>query len=425
MLTPLHKIILIGVFCLAVVVLLGRLAWRLWSSRQPKLPPRRPMAALPVSTFASSFTPDTFKPAPIMRTEDDSLLIPAGPITNAIAPVAMATALYTAPPPPSYVAPTPVAMASSTIPETAPTSTFHAYAHRQTNLTPLAMVRPDEVTTDESDYVFGPGITPAMASLLPESDERRQVLTKQLQNAGYYTPHAWHNLSAVRWFGIAMSLVVFGSLLLIAPPQFEPWMMAGLVVGPLLAWSMPSLWIRNRAADRLGEIERGMPDMLDLLNMCVGQGMTVPTSLKRVGEELAPVYPALSKELQIVTEQARIGTLSQALEAFSRRVDAPEVHSFTSLLNQTERMGTSVSDALVEYSDNMRESLRQRADQKANTATFKLLFPTVLLLMPAVYLFLLGQPIIELSNFFSGRGREILSRGARPPAVRTLNQFNR
>jgi tight adherence protein C len=96
---------------------------------------------------------------------------------------------------------------------------------------------------------------------------------------------------------------------------------------------------------------------------------------------------------------------------FSRRVDVPEVHSFTSLLVQTERMGTSISEALTEYSDNMRETMRQRADEKSNAAAFKLLFPTVLCLMPAVYLFLLGPAIIELSNFFNRGGREILNRG--------------
>jgi tight adherence protein C len=132
-----------------------------------------------------------------------------------------------------------------------------------------------------------------------------------------------------------------------------------------------------------------------------------------VSRELDPVYPALSKELKIVTDQARVGTLDQALRGFSNRVDIPEVHSFTSLLIQTERMGTSMSEALTEHSDNMRESFRQRADERANAATFKLLFPTVLCLMPAVFMFLLGPAAIQLNDFFSGRGQEILGSSGR------------
>jgi tight adherence protein C len=199
------------------------------------------------------------------------------------------------------------------------------------------------------------------------------------------------------------------ALLIIVPEDLEPWAMLGVIVLPLVGWSLPTLWVRSRAKSRLEEMSRGMPDMLDLLNMCVSQGMTVPTALLRVCRELDAVYPALAKELRIVTEQSRVGTLDRALRGFSNRVDIPEVHSFTSLLIQTEQMGTSMSEALAEHSDSMRESFRQRADEKANSATFKMLFPTVLCLMPAVFLFLLGPAVIELNDFFHGRGQEILN----------------
>lgn len=260
---------------------------------------------------------------------------------------------------------------------------------------------------DDSDYVLG-AATPSLAELLPESDERKEAVAASLKNAGFYSAHAWHNLAAIRCLGIILPILVCGGLLLIVPEQLEGYVLGAMVVLALLGWSLPTIWIRGRAKRRLEEMGRGMPDMLDLLNMCVSQGMTVPTALARVSKELDPVYPALSKELKIVTDQARIGTLDQALRGFSNRVDLPEVHSFTSLLIQTERMGTSMSEALTEHSDNMRESYRQRADEKANAATFKLLFPTVLCLMPAVFMFLLGPATIELNDFFTGRGREIL-----------------
>jgi tight adherence protein C len=150
-----------------------------------------------------------------------------------------------------------------------------------------------------------------------------------------------------------------------------------------------------------------------MLNMCVSQGLTIPEALRRIVRDLRGAYPALAQELRIVSEQAAIGNMHHALDNFSRRMDIPEVHSFTSLLTQTEKMGTSISEALATYSDNMRESLRQRADEKGNRATFQLLFPTVLCLMPAVYLFLLGPAIIDLSNFFNAGGRDALDQGTR------------
>ncbi len=265
----------------------------------------------------------------------------------------------------------------------------------------------DEVFSDGSDLTYGP-LTTTLAAMLPESDERRRELTRALQNAGEYGRHAWHNLSATRMLGIFLPILFCGLMLVLGPPQLEILFVAGVVILPILGWALPTMIIRSRAAERLREISNGMPDMLDLLNMCVSQGMAVPKALGRVGRELAPVYPALSKELRIVNEQARIGSLQQALVSFSQRVDVPEVHSFTSLLVQTERMGTSMSEALVDYSDSMRETMRQRSDQSANAATFKLLFPTVLCLMPAVFLFLLGPAVIQLTDFATGQGRQIL-----------------
>ena len=265
----------------------------------------------------------------------------------------------------------------------------------------------DAVLGDGSDLVFGP-VTTTLSSMLPESDDRRRELTRTLQNAGYYGRNAWHNLASIRYLGIFLPIIFCGLMLVFGPPRLEPLLIAGIVFLPLVGWALPTLIVRNKAGVRLQEISNGMPDMLDLLNMCVSQGMTVPKALGRVGGDLEPVYPALAKELKIVTEQSRIGSMDQALTGFSQRVDVPEVHSFTSLIIQTDRMGTSMSDALVDYSDSMRETMRQRSDQKANSATFKLLFPTVLCLLPAVYLFLLGPAVIQLSDFYTGRGREVL-----------------
>lgn len=261
---------------------------------------------------------------------------------------------------------------------------------------------------DNSDYVFG-GMTPLFSSLLPESESRQQEIRKELQHAGYYQPHALQNLNAIRYVSIMIPMIGLGILFVLAPRQLELPFLLGMVALMIVGWAVPRLWVRGQARDRRSQIEKGLPDVLDLLNMCVSQGMTPLSALKRVTQELKDVYPEITEELRIVSEQAEIGTLHQALENMRNRLDIPDVHSFTNLLLQTERMGTSVSIALSEYAERMRESLRQRADQKANQASFKLLFPTVLCLMPAVYMFLLGPSVIELTDFFSGRNQIVNS----------------
>lgn len=278
----------------------------------------------------------------------------------------------------------------------------------------------DVPTVDTSDYSYG-AATPILASFLPEGDEGRRLLTRELKQAGDYAPHARENLAATRFLFMMGSLLIGGVCVLMAPRSVERVLLVGTLVMTALGWSVPSLLVKSRAKSRRTEIERAIPDMMDMLNMCVSQGLTVPDSLSRISIDLKPVYPALAQELSIVVDQAKVGTLGEALQNFAERIDLPQVDSFTSLLIQTERMGTSVSDALTDYSDTMRESLRQRADERANQASFSLLFPTVLCLMPAVFLFLMGPAAIELSKFTNAGGLRALGEGRQ--AVRGANRL--
>ncbi len=271
----------------------------------------------------------------------------------------------------------------------------------------------DEVPAyDTSDYVAGRA-TPALAEMLPDSPESRKQWKRDLRTAGFLSPRAWQNFAAVRYLLVAGSMLLLGLALVLVPRQLELPVLIALVVVPLLCWAVPALYVRSRIADRRNRIEAGMPDFVDMLNMCVSQGLTLTSSFRRISRQLAEPYPELATEIGIVLEQAEIGSLRQALENFADRVDSPAVNSLTTLLIQTDRMGTSVSDALREYSDGVRESQRQRADERANRASFRLLFPTVLCLMPAVYLILLGPAVNELNRFFNAPdgGRALIQQG--------------
>jgi len=272
----------------------------------------------------------------------------------------------------------------------------------------LPRLAPGELANaDVGDYIFGSTLTPALAAAFPESQTKHEVIKKELIEGGHYEPHAWQNLSALRYLGLMLPLIVFGLALVFfgtGTPQTDLYWMAAMVIGSVAGWALPRLIVKSHVARRRSEIEHSLPDVIDLLNMCVSQGLTIHSALARVSWEIAEVFPVMAQELNIVTIQSDMDTLEHALDNLNRRIDLPELHSLSSLLIQTERMGTNVSDALTDYSDGMRATLQQRADQKANTATFKLLFPTVLCLMPAVYMFLLGPAVVELSDFFKSGG---------------------
>ena len=284
---------------------------------------------------------------------------------------------------------------------------------------PKNQIVPEDLPMRDGEMFFG-RITPAVAQLLPESAARREVQRKNLMGAGYLSRASWINLTAIRFVLAFLSIVLVGYFLIVLPPAAEPWLVAMLVIAPLLAWAIPPLIVSFRASERKIDIERGLPDVLDMMNMGVSQGLTVPQSLKRISREIGSVHPALAKELQLVNQQAEVGSMPQALRNFSQRIDSSEVNSFTSLLIQSEVTGTSISRSLTEYSDGIRSSLKERADARANLASFQLLFPVALCLMPSVFLFLLGPAIVQFSDFYDNQAQQLQQ--SRQDAIRSLDQ---
>ncbi len=392
------------IFLAVGIITAGWYLWRLM---------RRPAAHdIPVQNIPVPRSVDVDsipKPAPVPLKVERMVTQPAPELTPSLEPVLVAAAQEVAP----SIDRTYELESRS---EPAPLNR-DAYARATTFESINAARRPNRLPSvdpadlplaDNSDYVFG-SLTPILSALFPETEARQQEIRKELRHAGYYQPHALQNLNAIRYVSIMLPLIGLGFLFVLSPRQLELPFLLTMVALMIVGWAVPRLWVRAQARDRRSQIEKGRPDVLDLLNMCVSQGMTPLAAMNRVTRELHDVYPEISEELKIVAEQAQIGTMQQALENLRNRLDIPEVNSFANLMLQTERLGTSVSVALAEYAERMRESLRQRADQKANQASFKLLFPTVLCLMPAVYMFLLGPSIIELTDFFSGRNQVVNS----------------
>ncbi|MEY3173675.1 MAG: hypothetical protein RLZZ436_1589 [Planctomycetota bacterium] len=287
------------------------------------------------------------------------------------------------------------------------------------DVSPLPRPAPEELPMHPDDFAFGPA-TAAIAQLLPETSRRRERQRKSLTAAGYRSRAAWINLAAIRFVLAFFALTLLGALLIMAPPVLEPYVIGAIVLIPLLLWALPPLLITFRATERTEDIERGLPDVMDMLNMGVSQGLTLPVAMKRVVSEIRAVHPALASELQLISQQTEVSSLPLALRNFGQRVESPEVAAFTSLLIQAETTGTSVSRALTDYSDSMRASLKERADTRANAASFQLLFPVSLCLMPSVFLFLMGPAIVQISDFYGTRRVE-LDQG-REEALRVIDQ---
>ncbi len=152
---------------------------------------------------------------------------------------------------------------------------------------------------------------------------------------------------------------------------------------------LPSLWLDARKSGRQNEMRRALPDALDLMVVCVEAGYAINASVARVSEEFAGKSPVLSAEFGLVTAETRAGkSLTEALRGLSERTGVDDVSSLVALLVQTERFGTSVANALRVHADAMRIRRMQRAEERAQKAPLKLIFPATLIFAALMMIFM-------------------------------------
>jgi tight adherence protein C len=162
---------------------------------------------------------------------------------------------------------------------------------------------------------------------------------------------------------------------------FWPMVMMGCILG----YFMPSVYLSRRIAGRQVEHRSGFPDFMDLLVVCADAGLSMEAALDRVGRELADSYRSLSANIHMATLEMRAGrTLSETLDHLADRLGLEEARSFATLLQQSEKLGSSLTEALRVYSDDMRHQRLSRAEEKAYSLPAKLSVPLTLCVFPVV-----------------------------------------
>ena len=214
--------------------------------------------------------------------------------------------------------------------------------------------------------------------------DKRQ-LRQRLVQAGFLDPRAVAFFFIAR---LAAAAVLAGVGLLFAPLLFSgpdgiDWMAAW--VAGLLGYFLPSVYVSRRIAARTTEHRTGFPDFMDLLVVCADAGLSMEAALDRVGRELSDSYPSLSANVYMTTLEMRAGrNLSEALEHFGDRLGLEEARSFATLLQQSEELGSSLTDALRVYSDDMRHKRMSRAEEKAYSLPAKLSVPLMVCIFPVI-----------------------------------------
>jgi tight adherence protein C len=160
---------------------------------------------------------------------------------------------------------------------------------------------------------------------------------------------------------------------------------------------IPDMVISRLVKNRKESLQRGLPDALDLAVVSVEAGLGLDQSLVRIGQELKPVYPALSDELNLYSLEVNAGKKrADALRNLGKRTDVDDIKSFVTVLIQTDRFGTSISQSLRVFADTMRTKRRQRAEEHAAKMNIKMIPPLVFFIFPAIFVVVLGPGIIEI-----------------------------
>lgn len=236
-----------------------------------------------------------------------------------------------------------------------------------------------------------------LETVLPKSQSEVSVTLQRLIRAGY------RNESTVNVFygckvliPVLLCAVAFFTKLANLSPFFVYAMC--LAVG----FMAPDFWLGKKIAARQKRIRRGLPDVLDLLVICVEAGLSLDQATARTAQELHNALPDLCDELNVVVLEQRAGRpRADAWKNMVERTDEESVRNMVSMLVQSEQLGTSVARTLRVHSDTMRTQRVQSVEEQAAKTSVKLVFPLVFFIFPALFLVTLGPAAIVMSESFS------------------------
>jgi tight adherence protein C len=162
---------------------------------------------------------------------------------------------------------------------------------------------------------------------------------------------------------------------------------------------LPQMWLSSRVRQRQGEIIKSLPDSFDLITTCVEAGLGLDAALTRVAEKVKGPF---SEDLSATLREIGMGrNRAEALRELADNTGVADLNLFVNAVIQAEQMGTSIGQVLRVQSDQMRVRRRQRAEEIANKAPVKMIFPLVICILPTLFIVIMGPAAIQLLQSFN------------------------
>ncbi len=217
-------------------------------------------------------------------------------------------------------------------------------------------------------------------------DTKDAALRQRLIAAGFtstYAPRVYTLFRLMMVIGLPIFCLAFFWLAKSSPSMIRLYFT--LVVAAAMGLYLPSLFIRAKADRRQQELVNGFPDALDLMLVCVEAGLGLEAAFSRVGMEMITSRPLLAEQFGAVVLELRAGRSQEdALRRMADRAGADDIRAFSTLLVQSTKLGTSISQTLRTYASEMREKRRMRAEEKAHRLPVLLSIPLVACMLPTM-----------------------------------------
>lgn len=262
-------------------------------------------------------------------------------------------------------------------------------------------------------------LTDAMAAQMPQSANEQAEFKTLLRGAGLFDRRASSRIYALRFCLLVIPLIIAGVLATIAPARHTFTILFVGALSAALFSAVPRLTVLAKQMARRRAISHSLPDVLDMLSMCVGGGMPLSPSLAYITSKI-PHAPELAEELNILRRQAELGNLNIAVADFADRVRIPEAKQLGDLLLRGESLGSQLSASLFQQSDRLREARKQTATRRANKTPAQLVLPLIFCFAPASLLLLVAPAALELADFMSTKNQESVLTGNEQIGVQSL-----
>ena len=232
--------------------------------------------------------------------------------------------------------------------------------------------------------------------VVPHKLSDKQSMSKRLVRAGF------RNESVVRiFYGSQVVSAVALPLLVLISHIVHQNLIFILLVSSAIRYMLPGIWVSRRIAKRQKRIGLALPDVLDILIVCVEAGLSLDQATVRTSSEIGHGCPIMADELNVVVLEQRAGCARiEAWRHFADRANIPSVKNVVAMLVQSEQFGTSIAKTLRVHSESLRTQRIQKAEELAAKTGIKMLIPLVCFIFPVIFVVTLGPVVIMMIETF-------------------------